>query len=281
MENWKPNRIIATILGFLFAPLGLLYLNKKGWALVYLSVGFIIVWMRFSLLSDVSPEAMGWFQLFGVFGAIHCLWLSQFPVMRRRWFSRWYGLVAVFLVFFIPYFVVKSFFYEWYRIPADSMAPNILPGDHVIVAKFGCGNYQFFDVTIFQTKPNKSCVVQAADLVAFQFPPNPSHVYLKRIIGIPGDLVKVIDQKVWVNGDALLVQEGDSIGNVTTSIESLHEQTYQIQINPMKKGAPGGEWTVPDGHYFVLGDHRTNSADSRLWGFVPRDHIIGKVVHVF
>ncbi len=125
------------------------------------------------------------------------------------------------------------------KIESISMQPTLFPGDYVIVNKLV---YEF------------TSIPQRGDIILFKYPPNPAAVpYFKRVIGLPGDQVHIAEGKVYINGQLL-------------PEPWLAEPTIR-----------GGDWLVPDGQYFVLGDNRNNSSDSRSWGFVPLENIIGRL----
>ena len=132
---------------------------------------------------------------------------------------------------------------ERIKMESISMQPTLFPGDYMIVNKLA---YRF------DHSPDRG------DVIVFRYPPNPSVVpYIKRIIGIPGDQVHIADGKVYINGQPVL-------------------ETWLIE--PTKRG---GDWSVPSGQYFVLGDNRNNSSDSRSWGFVPLANILGRVELIY
>lgn len=132
---------------------------------------------------------------------------------------------------------------ERIRVESISMQPTLYPGDYVIVNKLA---YRF------KGTPNRG------DVIVFRYPPNPEAIpYIKRVIGLPGDQIHIGDGKVYVNGQAVV------------------EPYLVVTTNR------GGDWTVPAGQIFVMGDNRNNSSDSRSWGFVPLENIIGRAEVIY
>ena len=174
-------------------------------------------------------------------------------------------VIAVILALFIRTFVVQAF-----KIPTGSMEQNLLIGDHLLVNKFVFG-------------PTASGVERAllpmgtiarGDVAVFKYPEEPERDFIKRIIGLPGDTVQLKQKKVYINGTPLdepyvHFLEGPGSGNSLNEVTSLDvRENY-------------GPVTVPADHYFAMGDNRDNSADSRYWGFLPRDYIKGKALIIY
>ena len=181
---------------------------------------------------------------------------------------------------FLAVFLIRSFVVEPFRIPSGSMMPTLLIGDFIAVNKFSYGirlpvtNRKIFDVG----QPERG------DVVVFRYPVDGETIFIKRIVGLPGDRIRYDrDKKLHINGvetarSAPEVYEGTGSGSHMTGasvrLEALGEHTHPILYRP---GQPTveGEWRVPDGQYFVLGDNRDKSHDSRFWGFVPEENLVG------
>ena len=187
--------------------------------------------------------------------------------------------------------VVRSFLAEPFRIPSSSMMPTLLIGDFILVNKFAYGlrwpvlDKKFIDVG----EP------QRGDVVVFRYPRNPSQDYIKRVIGMPGDEVVYRNKTLYVNGQPVAQAPlghyiGEGSGRDMTGAELKNEQLppsdaaagpgveHRILQRSAAYFVPQGEgvWKVPAGHYFVMGDNRDNSEDSRYWGFVPEENLVGK-----
>lgn len=159
-------------------------------------------------------------------------------------------LIAVVLALFIRTFVVQAF-----KIPSGSMIPTLLIGDHLLVNKFLYGiKIPFSGKTLI---PIKDPV--RGDIIVFKYPRDKSIDYIKRVIGTPGDIVEIKKQVITINGE---------------KIDDPYAYFAPTNMRPPK--ADYGPVTVPENSYFVMGDNRNNSSDSRFWGFVDEKDILGK-----
>ncbi|HKY31620.1 MAG TPA: signal peptidase I [Candidatus Polarisedimenticolia bacterium] len=164
------------------------------------------------------------------------------------------ALVAVILSLF-----VRTFLFEAYRIPTPSMERSLMVGDHILVDKFALAPRLDFEGGLLPIRD-----VRRGDVVIFKFENEAEKDFVKRVVGLPGDEVKVQDKALWVNGKKLVepyARHDDP--------ETLRERDFLAAV------------TVPPGHYFVMGDNRDNSADSRELGFVPRSRIRGRALFVY
>ncbi|NNM61943.1 MAG: signal peptidase I [Steroidobacteraceae bacterium] len=188
--------------------------------------------------------------------------------------------------------VIRSFLFEPFRIPSDSMMPTLYDGDFIFVEKFAYGlRLPVTNTLILPTgRPHRG------DVIVFRLPPNPKIDYIKRLVGLPGDRVRVdANDQVYINGKPVPQTPGPTYkgpkddqwnyAGVGTAWEQLGSHRHRIMFanGPVKTG----EWTVPPGHYFFMGDNRNNSKDSR-WqgdsdapGFVPAANLVGKAVVVW
>ncbi|MHB1946756.1 MAG: signal peptidase I [Gammaproteobacteria bacterium] len=187
---------------------------------------------------------------------------------------------AFFPVFFLV-FVFRSFAYEPFRIPSGSLKPTLDIGDFILVNKFDYG----IRLPVVHTKIYARGTPKRGDIIVFRWPPNPSVDFIKRVIGIPGDRISYVDKVLYVNGqkvsqtslkDAI---DGDDSGNTWTvnqKQEDFFGIKHDIYQNPQAANDDFNDLIVPKDMYFVMGDNRDNSADSRFWGFVPEENIVGK-----
>lgn len=193
--------------------------------------------------------------------------------------------------FFPVLFVIlllRSFLAEPFRIPSSSMMPTLLVGDFILVNKFAYGlripvlNKKFLDIG----SPERG------DVVVFKYPVNPSQDYIKRVVGLPGDQIAYRNKVIYVNGEAVAQEPigryiGEGSGRDMTGAEHLRERLgeaeHEILRRPSSFMMPRSEgaWTVPEGSYFVMGDNRDNSEDSRFWGFVEERHLVGRAFFVW
>ena len=177
-------------------------------------------------------------------------------------------------------FLLRSFLVEPFRIPSASMMPNLFDGDFILVNKFSYG----VRLPILHVKLVGLGEPKRGDVAVFRFPSEPSTNYIKRIIGIPGDRILYKDKRVFVNGKPLdyegqrpypgpyLAELGGSAVRVTENVLGVR---HDILVTERPDQGPN-EFTVPEGQYFVLGDNRDHSNDSRFWGLVPDRNLVGR-----
>lgn len=211
--------------------------------------------------------------------------------------ARWMADLFPVLFFIL---IIRSFVIEPFQIPSGSMEPNLLVGDFIAVEKYAYG----IKDPIFQTKLISTGEPKRGDVVVFKAPPQPNLDYIKRVVGLPGDHISYNQQEgaltvtpgncahkpckpqVYTYSDAHL--NPNFIYYNMPQIEEIEHGAinHTILLNPVRynveyayykqPGEPIGQWTVPAGHYFMMGDNRDNSDDSRDWGFVPEQALVGK-----
>jgi signal peptidase I len=298
----KPRKWIAAVLGLLIQPAGMLYVARPGWAAAYFALAGIIVLGNMFVLRDGELAGDAIVLLVAIVCAIHAYRLARdYRALKRPWYSRWYGLVGIVAAFAALAFGARAFFFEPFRFPSESMAPSIEPRAHLIVKKWGYGNYGTYGIHVVRT--GMSSEVQRGDIVVFEFPEDTSLSYAKRVVGLPGDRISYYNKRLKINDEEIQLRRiGDYVHNdrpirSLQYLERLGDHEYAILIEPEAPAvvppvrafplsehcahtAEGFSCRVPDGHYFVLGDNRDNSSDSRTWGFVPARNIIGKVQYI-
>ena len=177
--------------------------------------------------------------------------------------------------------VLRSFLYEPFRIPSDSMMPTLIQGDFIFVNKWRYG----LRLPVLNTRIVEIGKPQRGDVVVFRKPSDPSQVFIKRLVGLPGDTIRVIGTQVSVNGTPSQISGGELYSGPKNEQypfshvgeERLGDISHGLLLDPARPGMEG-EWQVPAGHYFMMGDNRNNSRDSRFpeVGFVPEGNFIGK-----
>ena len=180
--------------------------------------------------------------------------------------------------------VLRSFLIEPFRIPSGSMLPTLNVGDFIVVNKFSYG----LRFPVFNWKILPLGEPETGDVAVFRYPPDPSKDYIKRIIGKPGDVIRYSNKRLSINGTELSYEykrqynEGHSAIMREAEVRSEQLAGTEHQILVLNRAFDrGGEVTVPEGHYFVMGDNRDNSEDSRRWGFVPEGNLVGKAVFIW
>lgn len=222
---------------------------------------------------------------------------AKSKILAQPWWLDWTaGLFPVIIsVFFLRSFVVEPF-----KIPSGSMIPTLLVGDLILVNKFTYG----LRLPVINTKISEGNPVQRGDVMVFRYPPKPSLDYIKRVVGLPGDTVAYINKRLTINGVAVETTavpdffDEDVMRYFTQFEEKLGEGKHRV-LNDAARPAfiPGAEnfigrdacmysvegvsCTVPAGHYFMMGDNRDNSLDSRYWGFVPEKNIVGRAFMIW
>lgn len=177
-------------------------------------------------------------------------------------------------------FLLRSFVVEPFRIPSGSMLPSLHIGDFILVNKFAYG----LRLPVVNKKVIDIDEPKRGDVVVFRFPGDASTNYIKRVVGLPGDRIVYQDKKLYVN-DRLMTQtpaasytvrqNGEPLYSAMRHIEKLDGVDHEILISGRPESAQPA-YIVPAGHYFVMGDNRDHSNDSRYWGYVPQENLVGK-----
>jgi len=222
-------------------------------------------------------------------------------LLMQPWWLDWTaGLFPVILVVFL----LRSFLFEPFKIPSGSMIPTLLVGDLILVNKF----YYGVRLPVINKKIIANHDPKRGDVMVFRYPKDTSVDYIKRVVGVPGDEVSFRDQKLFVNGVAAPLEQTPPPGFYDEDLrlyfseykEKLGDVEHRILLNPNSQpfygpedkitfpfrencrySAEGLTCKVPPGHYFMMGDNRDNSQDSRWWGFVPDENIVGKAFLVW
>lgn len=229
------------------------------------------------------------------------IWLLDIWVLRkRRAAGQSEPLIVEYAKSFFPVilvvFFVRSFIVEPFKIPSGSMMPTLLSGDYILVNKYTYGlrvpilNNTFIEVS----KPVRG------DVIVFHYPPDTSIDYIKRVIGIPGDRVRYENKQLTINDQKVALQEVGNYEYVMSGLNIVSAKQYREQLGTVShdilihdfvaqydedaigaKFANNEEIVVPAGHYLAMGDNRDNSSDSRVWGFVPENNLVGKAFFIW
>lgn len=222
---------------------------------------------------------------------------AQRQVLAQPWWLDWTaGIFPVIL----GVFLLRSFLFEPFKIPSGSMVPTLLIGDLILVNKYHYG----LRLPVLNTKITEGSKPQRGDVMVFRYPPRPSLDYIKRVVGVPGDQVAYLNKRLTVNGKPVLTTpmpdffDEDVMRYFKQFEEALGEKKHRMLNDDTRPAfVPGADefefkknclysiegvtCRVPEGHYFMMGDNRDNSLDSRYWGFVPDKHIVGKAFFVW
>lgn len=182
------------------------------------------------------------------------------------------------LAFFFPVLLVMGFRWallEPFVIPSGSMIPNLLIHDHIFVQKFAYGlHVPFSDKWLL-----KWAAPERGQIVVFRYPENPEVYYIKRLVGLPGDTVQVQNGRITLNGEKLLLVPAEipvPEKGFTYFEEKNAQQSYVVRFFSEEAHGEAQVYRIPEGQYFFMGDNRDQSSDSRFWGFVKDDYIVGK-----
>jgi signal peptidase I len=217
--------------------------------------------------------------------------------LKQPW---WLDLTAGMFPIFAVVFILRSFIAEPFKIPSGSMIPTLLPGDFILVNKYHYG----LRLPIINQKIWANNNPERGDIMVFRYPVNPKVDYIKRVIGLPGDVIEYQNKRLRINGQDVSYQPKMDYYNESEFAymqhlqENLAKKPYniinnvnisgyisQVEPHPFSQNCSyydtGLKCKVPEGHYFMMGDNRDNSKDSRYWGFVPEDHIVGKAFFIW
>jgi signal peptidase I len=222
---------------------------------------------------------------------------ARHQILMQPWWLDWTaGLFPV----IVAVFLLRSFLFEPFKIPSGSMIPTLLVGDLILVNKFTYG-IRLPVLNIKLTEGNKP---QRGDVMVFRYPPKPSLDYIKRVVGVPGDTVAYLNKRLTINGQAVAAAtlpeffDEDTMRYFKQFEESLGDKKHRLLNDDDRPafvpgadnfaGRGGCSYTVegvtckvPEGQYFMMGDNRDNSLDSRYWGFVPDKNIVGRAFFVW
>lgn len=219
----------------------------------------------------------------GVIWALDAFWFA--PQRRKAGIEREPVAVeyarSLFPVILII-FVLRSFLAEPFRIPSSSMEPTLEEGDFILVNKYTYG----IRLPVLDRKVIEVGEPAHGDVVVFRFPADPRQDYIKRIVGLPGDEVSYYQKQLYINGEPV---EEEQLGPVATETgldamayrERIGDEWHAMLKMPERHDPREGSITVPEGYYFVMGDNRDNSNDSRSWGFVPEQNLVGRAFFIW
>lgn len=216
------------------------------------------------------------------------------PITRLPWYV---DISKSFFPVILAVLLLRSFLVEPFRIPSESMVPTLLKGDFILVSKFAYG----LRLPVLNTKLFGNGKPKRGDVAVFRYPPEPSVAYIKRVVGLPGDRLEYRGNQLSINGQpAALTPQADDpaqsgyrqfteqVGDVAHRVQMLAQGRWGapgywsgLQFRRESDGSVSWSVQVPAGHYFVMGDNRDNSADSRFWGLLPEENLIGRAFSIW
>lgn len=210
----------------------------------------------------------------------------------------WYvDLSKSFFPVILAVLVLRSCVVEPFRIPSESMVPTLLKGDFILVNKFTYG----LRLPVLNAKIIGNGQPKRGDVVVFRYPPEPSVAYIKRVVGLPGDQLAYRGKQLFINGlpapllpspvaavDPRFQTFDEQLGEARHRVQTLADSRWGLvglwpglQTHREPDGVIGWEYQVPPGHYFMMGDNRDNSSDSRVWGPLPEENLIGRAFFIW
>ena len=235
----------------------------------------------------------------GVVWALEAAWLrrSRSALAKQPW---WVEYSVSFFPVILIVFLLRSFLVEPFKIPSSSMVPTLLVGDFILVNKFTYG----IRLPVANKKVMELGSPRRGDVMVFRYPEDPSLDYIKRVVGLPGDRLEYRNKRLTINGTQVPVRQIDDYLSKERMqfsrryLETLNGVEHEILLEedapafvaPSRAFPHAGNCnynmnglacTVPPGHYFAMGDNRDNSSDSRVWGFVPDENIVGKAFFIW
>jgi signal peptidase I len=279
-EPAKPRRryaAVAALLCLLNPGHAMLYLGRPVRALLYFSLSLLVPLLAIVLAAaGLWPAGISW--LVAYYALIVVAAAEAVRIARQvssdfvgSWYTRWYGLLLIFAVLAAAVSTLRVEFYEPFRQPSASMMPTLREGDLFFVSK----------------RSYESRLPQRGDIVVFRLPTDPNVMYVKRVVGLPGDVVEYDGRtkRLSINGVVVPAEELEADPDIPGAqrVRGVLDGRAHLRVWMRSLTNQGGTYTVPDGHYFVIGDHRDNSMDSRFLnvGFVPFENIVGKLVLIW
>ncbi|WP_288841931.1 signal peptidase I [uncultured Deefgea sp.] len=304
--NWLVIGILSLVLGPVLILAGAKHERKNNEPPQLVQYGYLLAVVGLFILLvqffSISAAMLIFVVLTGVVWAMDKLVWGK--TRGDQQVADWVEYARGFFPVILAVFVLRSFIVEPFQIPSSSMRPGLVVGDFILVNKFAYG----LRLPILNKVVVPVGEPQHGDVMVFDYPNNPKIQYIKRVIGLPGDVVEYQGKKLTVNGQVVkttadgehqYVENGVYLVNNQQFIEQQGGKQYktlnmaevpalnlrEVADFPFRENCSydesGFKCTVPEGQYFTMGDNRDHSADSRYWGFVPSDHIVGKAFFVW
>lgn len=281
---------VAVLLALPGPLLSMLYLGRPRRAASYLIAGVLGPYAAYQLARHgLWPAGVTWLVLplaVAAVGIVDAYRIASRPIRRfsGAWFTTWKGLLAVWLGMVLAILVFRDVGFGAYLIPSESMLPTLRENDQIIVEKFA---YRSFSIPFTSIELHSGARPRRGDLVIFRPPADASVVHVKRVIGLPGDIVvyDATTKRLRINGE---IVEAEYLGYYMDDrerqlVREVFASGEHMLVHTRDRLSLGGTYPVPEDHYFLLGDNRDNSRDSRFRGieYIPAENIDGKITLIW
>ena len=270
--SWSPRVWLSVVLGIFLQPFVFLYVNRPG-----------LFWLY--LVASLVCAGVDWYfglaltLLFSLLCPLHAALIARRydPAQPRRWYCRAWVPVGLYLLLMGLILGTRTYLYEPYSVPSASMYPGLREGDLFIAQKWGFAHRSLFGFTLPGSDRLDAARLQRGKVYVF-YPPDHDMLYVKRLIALPGDVIALTPDGVVINGERLPRELLSDTDGVRIYREQLGGQSYRVQQLDSAAQQPIQTFRVPEGHYFFLGDNRDNSNDSRYWGSVAAERVVGEMI---
>ncbi|MCJ8311495.1 MAG: signal peptidase I [Pseudomonadales bacterium] len=200
------------------------------------------------------------------------------PQSNIKFYNKWWGVLSIPLCLFLVFFLVRSFIFEPFKVVTKVMNPNLHQGEMLIIKKWGYGSYGTYSIDLINLN-SATKKPKRGDIFVFTQTVN-NQTFLMRIIGLPNDEINLNKSVLMINNEIMSTHKSYSQDmRMHILDESLDGNTYEVQYNIRRFQDGNYSGVVPENHYFVLGDNRDQSNDSRYWGFLPESNLVGKLIY--
>ncbi len=271
-----PNKWFAAFLGFFAGAIAFIYLAR--WRLFWV---YLLASLAVALLVEGFKEYQALAVLNLTLSLVICIHAYRLAKAADRplvkWYSRWYGALAIWGGFISIVLLPRIFIFDFFSIPAASMAPTIQVGDYIITSKWRNGVYSIFGKPVLSMLDEQTPKPEIGAMITF-YRAETGVTYVKRLVAGPGDLLEFANKQLVLNGRPV---ETEFTPDGLSAQETLNGHSYQVQYINEQSALRNYRVTVPKDCYVVFGDNRDNSADSRVWGLIKREQILGKVIYIW